>query len=865
MQKYRIEKQLGDGSFGWVLRATNIETGETVAIKKMKKKFPTWDECVQLREVKALKRLNDHPNIVRLREVVRERDELHFVFEFMEENLYQYMRAREGSDLGEETVKIIAYQICAGLAHMHKNGFFHRDMKPENLLMRGSAPLVKIADLGLAREIRSRPPYTEYVSTRWYRAPEVSLRSPAYSSPVDMWALGCIVAELFSLRPLFPGSSELDQMSRIAAWLGTPLEQPECAADRRSDPRAPSVPVGGGAWSGGWKLATAMGFRFPLMTARPLSEFLPPWCSPLALNFISQCLRWDPAERCTAARALQHPWFEGVVVGLDGVPSFQTAKTSPSTRDPMPSILPPLPRPIPAPAQLPPLAGLPAAAKAATVGPKGPDEFDDSDLSDFDDDLEEALTNQLRDFETFKGTSSVAPPASAPPVRAPPTLKDSPDEFDSDSSDLDLDQHFVEPLKTSVSAVSATSNRAPGQRSRYAFHFFDSCTGEDTTDGWEPAWAPGVPGDGVKPTTMVPSKPPSNSSQPSHVQQPLATTHRTQFGALFNNWRAGHGAGDGASLPPPQQSQGAGTGNFRTPSVSVDAHPPAANPTPHRMRWPFAAGPLKSVSGRPGTPPLMAPMQTNDVGLDNLLEELEDAVRGEGDSDDEEYADNSVLARPSNPPTFPAVSNMHRTPLFPLNDGHASFSLANPSLPPPGIPVNLPAVRNPPRLPPQLVSYPARDTHTESITSHSFQDPARQAPVMPHTFQDSPAPILRRTTQLPMGGGSTVRPPPHSSTAVESHGWMQIGQRVPLDTHTRGTQMRRATVPAQGVGVGDRRDSSWDVVHIAGVGFESDAARGAQAQAQAQGMPRPSWLWGANGRALGVGSGEGRGKGGRLW
>lgn len=104
---------------------------------------------------------------------------------------------------------------------MHKHGFFHRDIKPENLLCNGPE-LVKIADFGLARETRSRPPYTDYVSTRWYRAPEVLLRSTNYSSPIDIWAVGCIMSELYTLQPLFPGRSEIDQIFRICSVLGTP-------------------------------------------------------------------------------------------------------------------------------------------------------------------------------------------------------------------------------------------------------------------------------------------------------------------------------------------------------------------------------------------------------------------------------------------------------------------------------------------------------------------------------------------------------------------------------------------------------------------------------------------------------------------
>jgi len=96
---------------------------------------------------------------------------------------------------------------------MHKNGYFHRDLKPENLLVQSST--LKIADFGLAREINSKPPFTDYVSTRWYRAPEVLLRDTKYGAPIDIFALGAIMAELYTMKPLFPGSSEQDQIFKI--------------------------------------------------------------------------------------------------------------------------------------------------------------------------------------------------------------------------------------------------------------------------------------------------------------------------------------------------------------------------------------------------------------------------------------------------------------------------------------------------------------------------------------------------------------------------------------------------------------------------------------------------------------------------
>ena len=135
------------------------------------------------------------------------------VFECMDSDLYQVMRDRRDVKFTEYEVKEWLFQIFHGLAYMHKEGYFHRDLKPDNLLVKGTT--VKIADLGLAREIDSQPPYTEYVMTRWYRAPEVLLGSQGYSSKVDMWSMGAIMTELFTFSPLFPGKNALDQMAKI--------------------------------------------------------------------------------------------------------------------------------------------------------------------------------------------------------------------------------------------------------------------------------------------------------------------------------------------------------------------------------------------------------------------------------------------------------------------------------------------------------------------------------------------------------------------------------------------------------------------------------------------------------------------------
>ncbi|XP_058449527.1 uncharacterized protein LOC131429431 isoform X2 [Malaya genurostris] len=284
MNRYLTLSQLGDGTYGTVVLGQRKDTGEKVAIKRMKRKYYSWEEAMNLREVKSLKKLS-HANVVKLKEVIRENDVLYFVFEYMQENLYQLIKDRE-THFSEATIRLILQQILTGLAFMHRHGFFHRDLKPENVLCCGPE-LVKIADFGLAREIRSRPPYTDYVSTRWYRAPEVLLHSTRYGSAIDLWAVGCIAAELYTFRPLFPGSSEVDQLFKICSVLGTP---------EKSD------------WPEGHKLASTIQFRFPECPKIAL-ETLITRAGTSAIQLLVDFLRWDPEKRPTAQQSLKYPYF----------------------------------------------------------------------------------------------------------------------------------------------------------------------------------------------------------------------------------------------------------------------------------------------------------------------------------------------------------------------------------------------------------------------------------------------------------------------------------------------------------------------------------------------------------------------------
>lgn len=306
MDKYEVLNQIGDGTFGSVAKAVSKKTGQLVAIKRMKQKFYTWEECVKLPEVDVVRRIHRHPNIVKLTEVIRENNQLYFVFEYMDGDLLGVIKKAKQAQKPEDAssspaisypkVKHYMRQILQALAFVHKRGYFHRDMKPENLLIRKEAngeEVVKLADFGLVKEVRARPPFTDYVSTRWYRAPELLLQDRAYNAPVDIFAAGCIMSELITTKPLFPGSNEVDQLFRIMTILGSPTEK---------------------TWPDGFTLAKKIRYTFPSIHGSGLAKVLPSHIPSQAVDLMQQMLQYDPKSRPTAEQCLSHPYFN---VGVD--------------------------------------------------------------------------------------------------------------------------------------------------------------------------------------------------------------------------------------------------------------------------------------------------------------------------------------------------------------------------------------------------------------------------------------------------------------------------------------------------------------------------------------------------------------------
>ena len=288
--------RLGGGSFADVYKAREKSTGDIVAIKVLKKKYKKLEECQELRECRSLQILNKKSiyekgfeNIINLKKIIftKKTGVLNLIFEYMEKDLLELMKSLEPKHLPEERIKDIVYQTLQGLSYMHKYGFFHRDIKPENLLFLNDK--VKIADFGLAREIRTLPPYTEYVSTRYYRAPECILKSTNYNSPIDIWALGCVMAEMYlHPQPLFYGANEKEVLYRICSILGSPNQD---------------------TWPEGMQLAHLKDIKFPNCYKMELEDIIKE-ASEDAIDLMKKMIKWDPKKRETAENLLKHKFFE---------------------------------------------------------------------------------------------------------------------------------------------------------------------------------------------------------------------------------------------------------------------------------------------------------------------------------------------------------------------------------------------------------------------------------------------------------------------------------------------------------------------------------------------------------------------------
>mmetsp|Transcript_42931 Transcript_42931/g.108390 ORF Transcript_42931/g.108390 Transcript_42931/m.108390 type:complete len:298 (-) Transcript_42931:38-931(-) len=288
MDKYLKIDKLGEGTYGIVYKAKNLETDEIVALKRIR--LESEDEgvpCTAIREISLLKELK-HPNIVRLYDVIHTEKKLTLVFEYLDQDLKKYIDERRGI-LPEPTMKSFLYQLLKGVAFCHEHRVLHRDLKPQNLLINRKGEL-KLADFGLARAfgipVRS---YSHEVVTLWYRAPDVLMGSRKYGPAIDIWSAGCILAEMATGRPLFPGSSVSDQLLKIFKICGTPTSE--------SWPDVTTLPD--------WK------DDFPNYSAKKI-ENLVPGLSGSGYDLMKQMLCYIPQDRITAAKAMQHKYFSDI-------------------------------------------------------------------------------------------------------------------------------------------------------------------------------------------------------------------------------------------------------------------------------------------------------------------------------------------------------------------------------------------------------------------------------------------------------------------------------------------------------------------------------------------------------------------------
>ncbi|WPG98183.1 Negative regulator of the PHO system [Acrodontium crateriforme] len=283
----QLEK-LGEGTYATVFKGRNGQTGAFVALKEIHLDSEEGTPSTAIREISLMKELK-HENIVNLYDVIHTENKLMLVFEYMDKDLKKYMDSYTNPAGGPRgaldpvTIKSFMWQLLRGIAFCHENRVLHRDLKPQNLLINTQGQL-KLADFGLARAFGIPVnTFSNEVVTLWYRAPDVLLGSRTYNTSIDIWSAGCIMAEMFTGRPLFPGTTNEDQLLKIFRLMGTPSE--------RSWPGISAFPDHKTTW--------------PVYATQELRAILPQ-VDGLGIQLLSQMLQLRPEMRCSAQQALTH-------------------------------------------------------------------------------------------------------------------------------------------------------------------------------------------------------------------------------------------------------------------------------------------------------------------------------------------------------------------------------------------------------------------------------------------------------------------------------------------------------------------------------------------------------------------------------
>ncbi|PAA54819.1 hypothetical protein BOX15_Mlig017917g4 [Macrostomum lignano] len=286
MEKYDNLGLVGEGSYGMVMKCRRRDTGQLVAIKKfLDSEDDKTVKKIALREIKMLKTLR-HDNLVNLLEVFRRKKRLYLVFEYIDYTVLDHLE-KYPRGIDEMTTRRVLFQVIRGIEYCHKSNTIHRDVKPENILVSKDG-IVKICDFGFARSATGDQ-LTDYVATRWYRAPELLVGDPRYGKPIDIWAIGCLAAEMLTGEPLFPGDSDIDQLFHIVRCLGN------------LPPRYRDI---------FHKNPLFVGMRVPeAKSIEPLERKLPK-CNKVAVEMMRSCLLMEADDRPSCTELLEHDFFQ---------------------------------------------------------------------------------------------------------------------------------------------------------------------------------------------------------------------------------------------------------------------------------------------------------------------------------------------------------------------------------------------------------------------------------------------------------------------------------------------------------------------------------------------------------------------------